>query len=200
MPDLPPPRPSVLRLASPLRTVSALAGPVLAVPLLAMLALTGCVGAEAHYPSVAQRPVEREFDQTIPQAPAPPAAALPDAGLVQQATALRAEAVQADARFAERADEARRLVAAAHGSAPGSESWSKASVALASLDSARSDTALALGSLDALRIRAGVAAADSNSAAAQAGYAAVSEADSAFATVLGNEDAQIDMMRKAVDR
>lgn len=175
---------------------------------LILLALTGCADGMARYPSLAQRPAERDFAAAAPTppaaAPAPaPAPATPDAAIVAQAAALRAAAVRADATFAQRAEEARRLVAAHAGEAhrtPGSEAWSNATVALAALDSARSDTALALADLDALRLKTAVTAAATSSTSAQASYQAVTDADSAAAALLGREDDQIDTLHKALDR
>lgn len=124
----------------------------LAFALSAALLLTACA-SPGDYPSLARRDAERiagsaEPATPIPATPPPPAA--PDAGLLARLEAIEARARAADLRLRQQRPRAELLVAAASGAAPGSESWSVATVALSGLESARSDAMLALADIDAL--------------------------------------------------
>jgi len=167
--------------------------------LLLPLALAGCNAGMAGYPSLAQRPAERAFAQTTAATPAPVTPASAEPATLHQIALLRADATRAGTSFAHDAQEAGRLTAAAHGTDIGSEAWAAATVAMAALDSARSDTALALADLDALRVKTAVTAAASNDSRGQATYAAVTEVDSAVAVILGGEDARIAALHKAME-
>lgn len=68
--------------------------------------------------------------------------------MIARLTALVAQAREAHQRFAGEQERAARTVAAGSAAAPGSESWAVASVALAGLESARSDAMIALADLD----------------------------------------------------
>ncbi len=117
-----------------------------------VLTLDGCAADTENYPSLARRPAERvtgtfPVSSADPAVPATPAAPNPEvagklAGLVGQARA-------ADARFAAREPRARQLTSAAAGARVASEPWSVATIALADLESARSDAMIALADLDA---------------------------------------------------
>ena len=113
-----------------------------------ILILPACAADTANYPSLARRPAERASNVAT-VAPAPIVTA-PDPDLPARLTALVEQAREADARFASRRTQAERTVAAGSGAAPGSEGWAIASVALASLESARSDAMIALADLDQL--------------------------------------------------
>lgn len=121
-----------------------------------ILVLPACAADTANYPSLARRPAERAASNTPTAAPAPVATA-PDAELPARLAALIEQAREADTRFASRRAEAERAVAAGGGAAPGSEAWAVASVALASLESARSDAMIALADLDQLYAAARIA-------------------------------------------
>ncbi len=133
----------------------------LASVLLLTLPLAACAAGNDGYPSLARRPAERVTGTAAPVAPvaeltpAPPSPEL--AGRLGQ---LIAQAQVADAKFTARAGETRRLVGAASGAAVASEPWSVATVALAALESARSDAMIALADLDALYAAERVAGGD----------------------------------------
>ncbi|WP_353229758.1 hypothetical protein [Novosphingobium sp.] len=156
------------------------------------LALAGCNGGAATFPSLAERPAERAFAQSG-MSPPPPlqSPATPDAATIRQINALRSDATRAHEIFLQAVADATRLAAAAHGSEVGSEAWAVATVALATLDSARSQSALPLADLDALMVATAVTAAQANDAAGSATYGAVAEADHAVAALIRAEDERI---------
>ena len=131
--------------------------PALAVPLVAAGLLSGCANTgDTRFPSLATRPGER-VGGTLAPAPRPvppPATAATGTRLAD----LRTSALAAHRRFGELRGRAEQLSAAARGAAVASEAWSIAQVALAELDSARSQTAVAQADLDALYIAAASAA------------------------------------------
>jgi hypothetical protein len=114
-----------------------------------IVTLTACSADTTNFPSLARRPAERMVGSPAPAAPAP-VAPVPDAGLPARLATLVEQARDADRRFAARREAAERIVVRGSGSAPGSESWAIASVALADLESARSDAMIALADLDEL--------------------------------------------------
>jgi hypothetical protein len=131
---------------------------------LLMLTLAACAADTADYPSLARRDAERTMDvpQAVPSAtpvPLPPGADQTArlAGLVDQARG-------AHRRFDSRRSKAERAVAA--GGARGSESWGTANVALADLESARSEAMIALADLDQLYAKARIDGADISAIAA----------------------------------
>jgi len=166
-------------------------------PMLALM-LAGCGGVH-EYPSLAQRPAETAFAQVAPAPTAPQGPATPDPATVQQVDSLRADAARAAETFARRAKEAEHLAQAARGTELGSEAWAAETVAMAALDSARSDTALPLADLDALLVRTAVSAADSGDARGAATYAVISHADSAVAAMLDEENTRIATLHRAVE-
>lgn len=114
-----------------------------------LLAIAGCASDTANYPSLARRDVERV--KTAPPPAGPPVAApSPDASLPARLASLVADAREAHRRFGAARDRAERAVAAAAGAAVGSDAWATGSIALASLESARSQAMIALADLDAL--------------------------------------------------
>ena len=165
-------------------------------PIHLCLALSGaallgaCASDAATYPSLARRPAERvsgtsEVVAATPTAPLPPAPPSPElgarlAGLVEQAEA-------AHRRFVSREAKARGLVSAAGGAAVASESWAVATVALADLESSRSDAMIALADLDQLyaaqRIEGGEALA--TGAARDSVIALVAQEDLVLASLRG---------------
>jgi hypothetical protein len=120
-------------------------------PLALVLALTACAAAK-DYPSLQRRPAERQTGSALPATPEapPPPPAPPSAQLTTRLSQLVEQARAAHQRFAARRDDAARSVAAGSGSAPGSEGWAMATVALSDLESARSDAMVALAELDQL--------------------------------------------------
>ncbi|GMM94090.1 hypothetical protein [Qipengyuania sp. MTN3-11] len=128
------------------------------------LSLAGCQSTQGVYPSLAVRDIERVEGQ-FETAPAPPLD-VPNVPteytgtLAQRLAALGSAAREAHARFLSARQGAAQLAAAASGAEIGSDSWASAQVALADLDSIRSDTAIALADLDILAIAAEVQAED----------------------------------------
>ena len=114
------------------------------------------------YPSLAIRDVERVEGryEPIPGDPidVPPVEVPLDGPLDQRLAALVEQGRSAHARFTEAAPRASRLASAASGASVGSDAWASAQVALADLDSIRSDAAIALADLDLLFIAASVEA------------------------------------------
>jgi len=163
-----------------------------------LLTLAGCSAGKAGYPSLAERPAERAFAQSTVAEPAPVAPGKPNPATLHEVATLRADAERAAETFAHEAQEAERLTAAARGSAVGSEPWAAATVAMASLDSARGDTARTLADLDALKVKTAVVAADDNDPDRQATYVAVTAADEAVAAILDKQDAQITALHKSI--
>lgn len=135
----------------------------LALLVLASLATTACSGDRGRYPSLARRPAERAYGSAMPvTAPTPESQApiAPDAGTAARVAALTDQAVKADAKFEARRASAERAVAAARGAAVGSEAWSVAQIAIADLDSARSEGMVAMADLDRMLVVAAQAAVD----------------------------------------
>ena len=125
--------------------------------LLPLVLVAACASTAATtYPSLAIRPGERVTGTANPVAPpAPPPATAQTGSRLSQ---LRAQARAADGRFAERKASATALSAAARGAAVGSEAWSIAQIALASLEAARSEAMIALADLDSLYVTAKIEA------------------------------------------
>ncbi len=119
-------------------------------PLVLIASLAACSASEGAYPSLARRPAESTFSAIPAVAPAPAATAAPDPTLPARLAALRRQADDSHARFMARRPQTAARVSAAAGAAPGSEAWSLATVALAALESARSDTMIALADVDSL--------------------------------------------------
>lgn len=131
--------------------------------------LSGCAADYQNYPSLARRPAERVTGvaevappTVAPQPPAPP----PSADLVARLGQLADQAQAAHREFASRQGRAAQLVAAAGGASVGSETWAQASVALADLESSRSQAMIALADLDELYAAERVAGGDAATIAA----------------------------------
>jgi hypothetical protein len=120
----------------------------------AFLALFAMGPVDAHaatgaYPSLARRPVEsRDRDASKPAVR--PAAT--DAALASQVETLGAQATTADTAFKTQIDKSRSTLAAAAGTAPMSEAWVAAQMAISTTDAARYDSVAALASLDTLYV------------------------------------------------
>ncbi len=131
---------------------------ILSSAVLAALFQAGCAGPPpSAYPDLAIREVERVRPPPAPVA-TPPRVATP-AQLAQIADLL-GQARSAHAAFLEAEPGLRRVIAAARGASRGSEGWARAQVALAQLQSHRSQTMIPLADLDRLyveTITAGVA-------------------------------------------
>ncbi|MFM5885084.1 MAG: hypothetical protein ACKOQ3_07145 [Novosphingobium sp.] len=131
----------------------------------ALLALSACARDQGEYPSLARRPAER-ISGTAPVVTPPPEAPQPPAEVTGQLDGLVAKARAADARFRAALPRAQALVGAAAGAAVASESWSVATVALADLESQRSQAMIALADLDALYAAEGIKLANTTAIAA----------------------------------
>ncbi|MEP7222734.1 MAG: hypothetical protein ABI673_08720 [Novosphingobium sp.] len=130
----------------------------LILPLAILCALSAC-GSQAGYPSLARRPAERITGSAavVTPAPAPIVEAVPDLAAQSRLARLREMAATAHERFDAALPDTARRVAAAQGAAVASESWSVASIALATLESRRSDAMIALAVLDSLYVQDRVA-------------------------------------------
>ena len=159
----------------------------IAAPFGALLALTACNADRSRFPSLAIRPAERAYgagQQAAPTALPGPAAI---ADLPGRVAALRQTASASHARFTAQQGMAASLVNAARGSAPGTEAWSRAAIALASLTSARGEGMVALSDLDRLLITATEAAA----VGPDSDLKVVAPAHGAVAALLAEEDRTI---------
>lgn len=159
--------------------------------LAATLALGGCA-ASSSYPSLASRPAERmsgtaepvAAEETDSQFPPPlPASADLQARLDQ----VLGEARAAHARFMGQRAGAQAIVASAAGAAVASDAWSRASIALAGLESARGATSLALSSLESLEVTERVA----QSGTETGGTIALADARASVEAMIDEEDAVI---------
>ena len=121
-------------------------------PLIAATALAGCAtGDMADYPSLAQRPIERQA--TVPPAPATaPVPQLVSATLAEAIRALASDADRGETAFRTALGEARSAGATGRGAAVGSEAWAQAQLALSRAEAARAPTTLALAELDRLMV------------------------------------------------
>ncbi len=145
-----------LTMPSPLRATT------LALVIGASLAASACA-KRSDFPSLARRPAERAYGSAQPVAAPTPDAQAPlpaDASIVARVAALTEQARKADAKFEARRASAERAVAAARGAAVGSDAWSVAQIALADLDSARSEGMVAMADLDRMLVAAAQAAVD----------------------------------------
>ena len=131
--------------------------PLLHVAVLVPVAVLGGCASGGGWPSLARRPVETAAER--PSGSAAPAAAQPGTGVSQQTVpaelsarlaALEQAARESHQRFQAKRTGATSAVNAARGGAVASEAWSVATVALADLESARSDAMVSLGELDRL--------------------------------------------------
>lgn len=126
---------------------------------LAAILLSGCAAPKAAYPSLAIRDVERVEGSFEPENALvePIVEAPPAAELVERLAQLQNAAASAHRSFMASAPEATRLVNAAAGTDVTSNQWASAQIALASLESARSQAAVPLGDLDLLHADAAIA-------------------------------------------
>ncbi len=125
-------------------------------PLLAACAATG-----EGYPTLATRDIERMGGaMEVEPAPPPPPPAPATLATLEE---LEATARAAHAEFLAAAPRARTLAAAASGAARGSERWAVAQVAIADLESTRSEAMIALADLDRIFVEAATSAQSTDS-------------------------------------
>ena len=129
--------------------------------LLAVLggSLTACAASDK-YPSLALRDAERATGTLQPVEPAPYVPPAPPAAVLDRLDGLAAEAAGAHQAFLEQAPQVRRAVEAASGGGPGDDSWARAQVAMAGLESARSRATIALADLDRIYVDAALEGSD----------------------------------------
>lgn len=116
---------------------------------LSPLLLAACAADTGRYPSLAVRPAERVEGSFTPIPSDPGPAPMAD-GTLGRLGQIESAAKNAHARFVERTPAARSAVSAGRGADPADNRWGAAAVALADLDSIRSEAAIALGDLDLL--------------------------------------------------
>ena len=136
--------------------------------------LCGCA-SDGQFPSLAKRPAElvaegRIARSVLPVVPRPApveglSLPLPD-DIPGRVAALIEAGRSAQARFEARRAATASAVAAAAGAERASDAWSKATVALADLSAARSETAVPLAELDQLYVAQRVGGGDGNAIAA----------------------------------
>lgn len=124
--------------------------------LTAPLFLAACAST-GDFPSLAIRDAER-VQGTIAAPPAPPAPPSPET--VMQVDSLMQRVRSGHAAFEGEVAAATRAANAARGAAMGSEAWSVAQVALAVLESKRSEVMIALADLDRIMVDASNAGQD----------------------------------------
>ena len=128
---------------------------------LAMLgcSLGACASASDAYPDLAIRDVERAAGTLQPAEPAPYVPPAPPATVLDRLDRLdqlAAEAANAHRAFLAEAPQARSAVAAARGADAGADSWSRAQVAVAGLESSRSQAMIVLADLDRIYVDAAI--------------------------------------------
>lgn len=145
---------------------------------LLMLPALGACATAGDYPSLAIRDAERAaMAGRIGLATAPPAPLIPertplpspasfDSAALGRIGPLTAAARSAHARFSGQVAAAQRQVAAGRGGNRDSDAWAAAQVALASLESARSQTAVPLADLEQLHAEAAIAGVPSDTLSA----------------------------------
>lgn len=125
---------------------------------LAMLgcSLGACAAASNAYPSLAIRDAERAAGTLQPAEPAPYVPPAPPAAVLDRLDQLAADAASAHRAFLAEVPQARSAVAAARGADPGADSWSRAQVAVAGLESSRSRAMIVLADLDRIYVDAAI--------------------------------------------
>lgn len=126
---------------------------------LSLILLSACAAPQATYPSLSIRDAERiqgSFETGV--GPSTSIVATPlSADITDRLTQLQATAASAHRKFLNAAPGASRIVNAASGASIASDRWSSAQVALADLESVRSQAAVPLGDLDLMHAQASIA-------------------------------------------
>ena len=155
--------------------------------LLSLAALAGCTQPAGRYPSLLPRPIE-QTSLAEPERPAP--VATPDAALDAKLSQIRA-ALDAGAKaFATGAQDAEAKIAVARGTAPGSEPWLAAQVAMGGLAELRRPAVAALSELEELATQRGVDGLPP--------YPALDAAVNAAAEAANSQQARIDALDAAL--
>ncbi|MDG2532855.1 hypothetical protein P6144_04295 [Sphingomonas sp. HITSZ_GF] len=121
--------------------------------LLSLVALTGCTQSTARYPSLLPREIEKT-SLAEPDRPAP--VATPDAALDKRIAEIRAGLDDGIKTFTAGAQDAEAKIAVARGTAPGSEPWLQAQVAMGGLAELRRPAVAALADLEEIATQRGV--------------------------------------------
>jgi hypothetical protein len=161
--------------------------PSLALAATLILSLGACAASQT-YPSLERRAVERMSGSArpvSPETPPPPPAPL-SAELSTRLAQLADRASAAHRRFTDKRPAAERQIAAAGSASPGSEGWATALVALADLESSRSDATTALADLDDLYTDETIAASRSGD---RTRLSAITAARDRVSALIGEEDA-----------
>ena len=155
--------------------------PILLVTAAMAASLAACSTDKEGYPSLARRPAEQisgadrvcpveritGIAEPVTPAPPPPQVSVPPSpDLMNRLAGLVDQARSAHSRFGAERGRTEALVSAGAGTPVASESWSIASVALAGLESARSDAMVALADLDQLYAATRIEGGDSTAIAA----------------------------------
>ena len=127
----------------------------LAILFLVVLAGACRTGAD-EYPSLALRDAERVQGTLEPVAAQPYVPPATPAAVLGRLDQLASEAASAHQAFLAEAPSVRNVVGAARGAEVGSDSWARASVAVAALETERSRAMIALADLDRLMVDAAV--------------------------------------------
>ncbi len=135
-----------------------------AITLVAAATLLSACASQGQFPSLAKRPAEQALEAlpagadriggTVPS-PAPDTSTAPRPvapEMIARLAQLKEAAGKAHAHFSGKRGRASQLVAAARGAAVASEAWSVATVAIADLESARSEAMTSLAELDRLYV------------------------------------------------
>jgi hypothetical protein len=141
--------------------------------------LQACAADSAAYPSLAKRDAERVSGSAPVVTPDSAIMPPPSPALANRLDQSIAQARAAHGRFAAREARARQLAQSARGAAIASESWAVATIALADLESARSDVMIVLADLDAAYAQAKVEGGDST---------AIEQARATVTALVSNED------------
>ena len=153
-----------------------------AAALLPIVLVAACKTPEGEYPSLAVRPAERATGSLYPVKPYVPPPTPP--AVSDRLAHLSAQIASAHAAFERQLPAARGAVGAARGSGPGAEAWSVAQVALAGLESARSQAMIALADFDRLYVDAATQGGELTSIA-PARDAAIARVDDENAAIKG---------------
>lgn len=156
-----------------------------------LLALSACNANRSRFPSLAIRPAERAYGTRQQAAPTPAPSAAATADLPTRVATLREQAAKSHARFTAQQASATALITAAKGSAPGTDAWSRAAIALAGLTSARGEGMISLSDLDRLLI----AATETAATGPDNDLKVVAPAHRDVAALLGEEDQTIAALR-----
>lgn len=122
--------------------------------MLACAASAACVSAPDDYPSLAVRDAERVTGTFAPGAPALWSPAPVSETTLGDLERLIGEAAAAHGSYRGKLERVQQAVSGARGAEPGSDGWSIANIAIAELESDRSQTMIALAEIDRLYVTA----------------------------------------------